>query len=72
MLAIPLAANASSWSLMNRQATLVAIDLGVTSVDIALCDLGASILRTPGAPDVRVSDGPRRSWPELWAWLMRS
>ena len=45
----------------NEQAGyVVAIDLGVTSVDIALCDLGASILEHRELPDVRVSDGPQK------------
>lgn len=39
---------------------VVAIDLGATSVDIALCDLGASVLEHRELLDVAVSDGPQR------------
>lgn len=39
---------------------VVAINLGATSVDIALCDLGASVLEHRELLDVAVSDGPQR------------
>lgn len=51
----------------NREAGyVVAIDLGVTSVDVALCDLGGTIIRHEER-SIRVSDGPEIVLSEIMA-----
>ena len=54
----------------SRAGCVLAVDLGVTSVDVAVTDLSAEILATAGHP-IDIADGPRPCWPGSTGWRSR-
>jgi hypothetical protein len=54
----------------SRAGCVLAVDLGVTSVDVAVTDLSAQILATVGHP-IDIADGPVPCWPRSTGWPKR-
>ena len=54
----------------SRAGCVLAVDLGVTSVDVAVTDLSAQILASVGHP-IDIAEGPGRCWPRSTGWPTR-